>query len=332
MKKIISVLFLCVLISNIHVKAQDTIPRCIWGIDEDNWTAIWEYLDGDSSFATGFYPSGVIWSPRHYAGQYFVSGDTVYAVQDTNMFCGPDTGVYIYQVDTTNWRDTMIIALVDDNCQGRIDILLGYRQMPCYAHFHPLRNTCWIATSHSGGEDYRLEFEKGDSVFVTGYDSLGSISTPRHHDGWYYNNVDTVRFVSSICGGSSNPGVYTFEYIDGNILFNVVDDSCSYRVNMLTNSHSYWDCKTTSVGIEQQMATAIEAYPNPTSNSLNIKFKTRYAQTSIELYSLEGILVLEHIAVEDPVNLDLSNLSEGLYFLILREDGRIIGHKLVVKI
>ena len=162
---------------------QDTIPSCVWGRNANGWVGLWEYLDGDSSFATGWDHTGSIWSPRHYAGQYYVSHDTVTMFGDANHFCGTDTGIYIFTLDTTHWRDTLIVTLVSDPCTQRTNIIASYSYLPCWSspiagieentslnppfkiYPNPASNTITI-------ENLRKEFDQDTKIIL--YDLLGN--------------------------------------------------------------------------------------------------------------------------------------------------------------
>ncbi|MEE9350576.1 MAG: T9SS type A sorting domain-containing protein [Flavobacteriaceae bacterium] len=67
-------------------------------------------------------------------------------------------------------------------------------------------------------------------------------------------------------------------------------------------------------------------YPIPTQNSLNIKSKTEI--TKIEIYSKLGQLLLKETASNE---VDISNLSQGLYFVKVEDVNGDFGVKKIIK-
>jgi hypothetical protein len=61
-------------------------------------------------------------------------------------------------------------------------------------------------------------------------------------------------------------------------------------------------------------------YPNPTQNQLNLKLKGMEGSINVELYTESGQLILsfrtEEVPKEHIINMDVSALSSGKYFII----------------
>lgn len=72
---------------------------------------------------------------------------------------------------------------------------------------------------------------------------------------------------------------------------------------------------------------SIFIYPNPTNNSINIKCDS--AIKSIELFDVQGRVLLTKIASDSIVLLDLSNQANGIYFLKITSENGIKIEKLI---
>ena len=64
----------------------------------------------------------------------------------------------------------------------------------------------------------------------------------------------------------------------------------------------------------------IQAYPNPATDVLSISFEEELNGT-IELYNASGQVTAEQTANGKLVTIDVSGVSEGLYLIMLAQDG-----------
>lgn len=74
-------------------------------------------------------------------------------------------------------------------------------------------------------------------------------------------------------------------------------------------------------------------YPNPTtSNSINVDFSiTDTSELSINLFDLNGKILLSESNITPKTSIDISTISQGIYFVSLLKDGHIITtQKLIV--
>ncbi len=85
----------------------------------------------------------------------------------------------------------------------------------------------------------------------------------------------------------------------------------------------------------ERVEDVVKVFPNPAKNKLNVSYDLRGGDAhSFELISLVGKVVYhkELATVKGELNLDLSKLSRGIYFYVLRSDGEaLITRKLVVE-
>jgi hypothetical protein len=96
-------------------------------------------------------------------------------------------------------------------------------------------------------------------------------------------------------------------------------------------SNDYWIVKLApeSLGINPKIVTKIQIYPNPATNSLTIDNKNNTPINSISIADTNGRNVLETKNVTSTI--DISNLSNGIYFVRLATDAGNVTKKLVKK-
>ena len=132
-----------------------------------------------------------------------------------------------------------------------------------------------------------------------------------------------------------------FSYTNGNGGTSIVKYTFYDNDNPLTNRVSViLKFVTTGVGIcnfNQELVSVFDAYPNPASSNVVIKHNftnQNVNNAQIVLTSLTGAVV-ETIAVnpsENETTIDVSRLSQGVYFYSLKTDGKTtVTKKLVVK-
>lgn len=87
--------------------------------------------------------------------------------------------------------------------------------------------------------------------------------------------------------------------------------------------------------IKEKVFDEFAVYPNPATNVLNVKYTGNRSQNStFELVNMVGTKVYsrELTKVDDQLRLDISKLSRGVYFYIIKSDGDVTSSKkLVIK-
>lgn len=74
------------------------------------------------------------------------------------------------------------------------------------------------------------------------------------------------------------------------------------------------------------------AYPNPTSGSLTIELPAMEKFATIEIFNYLGTVVasMNQNNISKKMNLDLSNLNNGMYCIVVRSDGKAISKNIVL--
>ena len=72
----------------------------------------------------------------------------------------------------------------------------------------------------------------------------------------------------------------------------------------------------------------IQIYPNPVSNTLNIKFN-KTSTRLLELYSLSGQKLISTYISDSQFSMDLTSMNNGVYILVLKSDTEVFSRMIV---
>ncbi len=95
------------------------------------------------------------------------------------------------------------------------------------------------------------------------------------------------------------------------------------------NNNPYFFSETCTLNTESFKLESVSIYPNPTSDIINIKANNIQLK-SVKIFSLQGQLVKTFNNLEVQ-NLDVSDLSSGMYFLDLESEQSVVRRKLIKK-
>jgi hypothetical protein len=85
-----------------------------------------------------------------------------------------------------------------------------------------------------------------------------------------------------------------------------------------------------TVSVNEQVSSSLKIYPNPASGSVFIILPSSAETADIRLMDLTGKVVLEKNEVSGSLNMDLQNVSKGIYFLSFQYGGQSFHHKIIV--
>jgi len=87
-----------------------------------------------------------------------------------------------------------------------------------------------------------------------------------------------------------------------------------------------------TTGLTTQHATGYTIYPNPATDKLSLNFGTAYKTATISILDLQGRSLLSQTAANTQVeSLDISSLNNGIYFVRVIADGKVMNSKFVKK-
>ena len=88
-------------------------------------------------------------------------------------------------------------------------------------------------------------------------------------------------------------------------------------------------CFDTTTGISAISEKRVTAYPNPASNEITFLFDQSPSKLSI--YNALGILVFDQMVYDEKFNLNVANLSRGLYLYVSTDDQNISSGEIVIQ-
>lgn len=105
--------------------------------------------------------------------------------------------------------------------------------------------------------------------------------------------------------------------------------SASGNITPLTSSTATVLAVANSVGVNNVLGKEFFAiYPNPTSRLLNIKSTIEIQK--VELVTVTGQLVMAEQATNNAHVMDMSKLANGVYFLNLYKDNKVVGRQRII--
>lgn len=106
----------------------------------------------------------------------------------------------------------------------------------------------------------------------------------------------------------------------------------------LTFSFSEWkilprDLNDLAVGtgLRESVDAAISTYPNPASTTLTVDLGTLLGRTELSVIDASGRVLLNTVATLDRTQLDVSDLSNGVYLLTARQGGQVWSTRVAVQ-
>ncbi len=168
-----------------------------------------------------------------------------------------------------------------------------------------------IAAGTSQNETSNIEY-----VTFAKYTANGALDTTFRGDGKFISMIDGV-YVNQAIVTSSGKLLVAGEKnssVNGNFEYNIF-----LAQFLLTNT----------LGIDDADANFISVYPNPVSSQLNIKFAIGVPNTEISLYDVLGkeVKAIKTDKINEQISME--NLSPGVYYLNVVQEGKITTKKIV---
>jgi hypothetical protein len=169
-----------------------------------------------------------------------------------------------------------------------------------------------------------LTIYDGDSVST-------SIHTQSHPAITVANIGDPMRIYITGSVPITNGNQYTFEFQVNNVdtkadWNNGYAGGTSYQAgNPASVDFAFNASITTITGVEEIISSDVNVFPNPTLDNLNITIEENIEQLSI--YSINGRLV--KTINENVKSINVSDLSEGMYVLVINTKNGIIRKRFI---
>ena len=184
----------------------------------------------------------------------------------------------------------------------------------------------WVTTSFSTEDIIPEPCETPTGLYIVMenlYDSSYTVSLHWDNDpdveGWNvkYAMDDEDWIVVSVHNNMYK--VYNLMY-DHTYSFRIQAICDSTFTSAWTNTVTY---SITSPGIEDHLLNSISLYPNPANDIINVQCTMNNVQvTALEVFDVYGKLINTVNVVENPTQINVSNLSAGMYFVrVTTEEG-----------
>ncbi|MDY0197694.1 MAG: T9SS type A sorting domain-containing protein [Tenuifilaceae bacterium] len=144
-----------------------------------------------------------------------------------------------------------------------------------------------------------------------------------------YNNL-----LTNIDVRNGNNGAITSFNAEGNLSLTCIyvdDKDASYLTAWAKEESAHFvndEAECTALSVNDIKELAISIYPNPTNGILNFNFAGEQVQT-IKLVDITGKTVLEKTNVSHSETIDISNLANGLYLVVVQTDKENISSKIL---
>ena len=167
-------------------------------------------------------------------------------------------------------------------------------------------------------------------------DTLGINNIPLADFWWFNQNGLSIEFSDN---SFYEPTNWHWNFGDGTesqdtspvYLFPAIGN---YEVCLTVSNSNGSDtvCKTVSVGVtstfEPDQEITMKIFPNPSSDQFNLSFSRPVKDAQIELYNLDGKLMLTQHLQQDiqTARINVAELPNGLYWCRLTEQGRFLAN------
>ena len=164
------------------------------------------------------------------------------------------------------------------------------------------------------------------------------------YEGINYTSVDLYRHDATngwVNIGNFNPGDNDFTdqppvstQLDYIVSFNLLDPCTTtkaqdYNSSRSNNIEGYFDPAQSSLNIEDEEMGDISIYPNPTNGVLNVFVEYPELFEYIEIRDVNGKMIFSELLMSGVMEMDLTELPDGVYFVRLVSEQNIFNHKVI---
>lgn len=192
------------------------------------------------------------------------------------------------------------------------------------------------ATAIAGGAFHGIAIKSDSTVVTWGRNTYGNLGNGTTTDSSTPVAVSNLTGIVAIDGGTnyslalaSNDSLFSF----GRNVFGQLGDGTTSTQNTAVSVISLCSIVTETVAQEVSAANQISIFPNPSTDGIfKLKYTNAHGQemlinyTQVEVHSLLGDKVSYEL---NNNNIDISNQTNGIYFISIKQDTQIINFKIV---
>lgn len=237
---------------------------------------------------------------------------------DGNRYTDIDAYITQYNVDSTSWTIATNPGYISLGVHGTSEISAGELILSKTSDlFTPLPITWLSFTAKKVSNTAILNWQTVNEKNNKGY------FVQKSTDGI---NWDNLGFVNTLAiNGNSGNEILNYNYTDKN----PIEGYNFYKLQQVD-----FDGKTSYSNVEkvyfENLKPAIEIYPNPTQNDM-VWIKGLSENLTISVLDITGKVVITQQAKNIKEQIDLSQLSNGIYYCIVKEDGVEIWNAKLIK-
>jgi hypothetical protein len=150
---------------------------------------------------------------------------------------------------------------------------------------------------------------------------------------WLNDNIENARYYSFPDPGQEinlNEDLDFSDLISGEYIIHLQFKDTSDKWSLVTSDSFN---HTSTIGIENRVEKAITVYPNPTKGWIRISSDNEFPlECTIEVHDCFGkVVLIEHLASGKNHEINLSELSKGVYYLNIITNNRYSYQKVVLQ-
>lgn len=179
-------------------------------------------------------------------------------------------------------------------------------------------------------------------TLYTNVDAYGTLTLNDFGLGAYNGNVTRLKTQLDISlnvsiiniGTVTQTSCYYYDDTDGRLVFrsstNVIDiDAFGTVVNETVIVYEAIDQSALGTNEQSHIAKTINIFPNPATNSLRVDCSENIEIRNIEVLDLNGRIF--NVAYDSNNTIDISNLTTGLYLILIHSDTGVLTKKVLKK-
>jgi uncharacterized protein (TIGR02145 family) len=311
--------------------SQEKVSRliCIWTLSlmtVNSYSQTWINGNGLVDIEGNSYSTVIVngreWMKENLKTSKFSNGDPIPNVTDNDTWFGLTTPAYsVYNNDNIynqyygklyNWyvvNDNRKVCpagwhVATDNEWKLLEMYLGMTQSQA-------DNTSWRGTNE--GKKLKSDYgwnSNGNGTNESGFEGLpGGL----RHPGGNFSDLGNIAFWWTATGSGSLPYQNAFERRLKSIYDKV------YRIGSTVKTGGYIRCVNDNpVSVEEiKINNQFIAYPNPVKNILSVEVSPTLVNTYISVITVDGVQLKKNYIISTQNFIDLTDLSSGIYFLII---------------